>query len=30
MGERKGMEKETLEAETIANIPTLNGEVLQT
>lgn len=30
VGERKGMEKETLEAETIANIPTLNGEVLQT
>lgn len=30
LGERKGMEKETLEAETISNIPTLNGEVLQT
>lgn len=30
VGERKGMEKETLEAETISNIPTLNGEVLQT
>ncbi|MBK8661022.1 MAG: carboxypeptidase-like regulatory domain-containing protein [Ignavibacteriales bacterium] len=29
-GEKKGMEKETLEAETIGNIPTLNGEVLQT
>lgn len=29
-GDKKGMEKETLEAETIGNIPTLNGEVLQT
>jgi outer membrane receptor protein involved in Fe transport len=28
-GDKKGMDKETLEAETISSIPTLNGEVLQ-